>query len=239
MTCKINRTVAYDVKRGTKHSSLSTWINQSINHSAILRQDRTGETAISWQPQSDLFKMYPNWRQCVLHLTENITKISFRNHAWNVHFLIACISPLGYVITYCPRCKMYSILHCGKMSNGLLLYRIEAHAKELILMQNRTNFFCGGEGRGVFRCTKVRGVTCHRMAIFRLLTDTTATKPNCIRHCLLPEADLCLLRTSVLLASFTGIVFVISTGSWTRFLDILNSRSLFLVSNKNYASLTT
>jgi len=139
--------------------------------------------------------------------------------------LIACISPLGYVvITYCPRYKMYSISLCGKISNGLHVYRIQAHAKKLNLMQNRKNCFFFW-----FRCTKQRGVTCHRMTIFRLLTDTIATQPNRIGHCLLPEAGLCLLRTSVLLVSFTGIGFVISTGSWTRFRDFLNSRSLVLV----------
>jgi len=168
--------------------------------------------------------MYPTGRQCVLHLTENVAKISVRNYAWNVlHFFIACISPLGYVvITYCPRCKIYSILLRGKISNGLLVYTIQAHAKKFNLMQNRRIFFW-------FRCTKVRGVTCHRIEIFRLLTNTIATQPNRIRHCLLPEVGLSLLRASVLLVSFTGTDFLVSTGNWTRFRDILNSQSLILV----------
>ena len=36
---------------------------------------------------------------------------------------------------------MYSILLCGKISNGLLVYKIQAHAKKVNLMQNRKNCF--------------------------------------------------------------------------------------------------
>ena len=81
------------------HLSWSKRICQSINQSAILGKDRTGESAIRWQPQSGLLKTYSNRRQSVLHVTENIPIISVRNHPCiALHFLSARISPFGYVV---------------------------------------------------------------------------------------------------------------------------------------------